>query len=176
MKVFIRCCFMLLAIYIPQVVFADYEPHQAFYTQYNAWAYKGNVTSDNFGVGTLIPFNTKVFVHKYADGRLILKYGDKTFEVTANHSHGEKSHREFFAQYLGAEPVDISKFSQVGQTAIARAEVVRGMTKQEVLVSRGYPPKHATPDIFSNDWRYWTKRTRSFHVHFENGVVTSISK
>lgn len=176
MKSLSRSLAIVIFVLFAQSAVADYEPHKAFYTQYNAWAYKGNVTSDNFGVGTLIPFNTKVFVHKYVDGKLILKYGDKTFEVTANHSHGEKSHRDFFAQYLGAEPVDISKFSQIGQTGIAQADVIRGMTKQEVIVARGYPPKHATPDIFSNTWRYWHKRTHFFYVHFENDVVTSISK
>lgn len=57
---------------------------------------------------------------------------------------------------------------------IERAEVAPGMTRDEVLLSIGYPPAHRTPSLASPSWTYWENRWSSFVVHFDGDRVDHI--
>jgi hypothetical protein len=48
------------------------------------------------------------------------------------------------------------------------------MRKSAVIVALGYPPKHKTPSLEANQWRYWSSRFGSFLVHFQDDKVSQI--
>lgn len=48
------------------------------------------------------------------------------------------------------------------------------MTKEEVLIARGYPPSHATLSLDSDQWRFWQNRWDTIIVQFNNGTVETI--
>jgi hypothetical protein len=55
---------------------------------------------------------------------------------------------------------------------IKQGQVVKGMSKNSVLISLGYPPKHMTPNLDSHLWKYWRNRFKSFNVEFDDsGLV-----
>ena len=46
-----------------------------------------------------------------------------------------------------------------------------GMTKKQVIQTRGYPPAHKTPTTKSNLWVYWSSRFVQLSVAFEDGKL-----
>lgn len=70
---------------------------------------------------------------------------------------------------FGENPVDLSRFSTEEQAAIRAGRVEPGLSKEAVIVARGYPPAHKTPDLESDDWHYWNGRFNSRIYHFKAG-------
>jgi hypothetical protein len=145
-----------------------------YYTQHNIWLFKNQTSSDNYAVEALVPVNSKVKIVKENDKVLKLKTGENEFEAVLMRKHSKKTMAEFKSELLKETPVDLSKFSKSGQDAIRTGQIKSGMTKQEVLVSRGYPPDHATLSLDTDTWKYWQNKWNTILVHFENNKVTDI--
>src|SRR5262249_38616603 len=59
--------------------------------------------------------------------------------------------------------------------AIEHAQVVPGMTRDEVLMSIGYPPAHRTPSLESPRWVYWHSHWQpAYAVNFEGDRVVNV--
>jgi hypothetical protein len=43
------------------------------------------------------------------------------------------------------------------------------MTKEQVIVSLGYPPAHQTPSLDAPQWKYWHTSLGSYLVVWGNG-------
>jgi hypothetical protein len=50
--------------------------------------------------------------------------------------------------------------------AVRNGEVEVGMSKESVLLTRGYPPKHRTPSLDGVEWTYWHNRFKTVSVIF----------
>lgn len=50
------------------------------------------------------------------------------------------------------------------------------MSKDAVIAALGYPPKHQTPTLKGNQWRYWRTLFKTFVVHFEDDKVDNIQQ
>lgn len=48
--------------------------------------------------------------------------------------------------------------------AVRASKVAIGMSKEQVLVSLGYPPMHQTPSLDASQWKYWHTGFGSFLV------------
>lgn len=148
--------------------------NREYFTQFNVWTYNNRLTTDNFGISRIIPVNSKLRIIKVREYEAELEVGGYKFQLLINRSHSRKSCEEFLRLYLRSEPVELGKYSEQAQKAIQAGEIRAGMTKEEVLVARGYPPENATPDLNGNDWMYWRDRWFSFVAQFEEGKVVAI--
>jgi hypothetical protein len=63
------------------------------------------------------------------------------------------------------------------RTAVQTAKVMVGMSREQVLMSLGYPAKADTPDLASPTWRYWTALDdTTVDLHFdEAGRLIKVS-
>jgi hypothetical protein len=60
--------------------------------------------------------------------------------------------------------------------AIGRAQLVPGMTREQVLMSVGYPVSSENPHLDSKVWRFWLSSFSEFQVVFDdNGRVKEIA-
>ena len=50
------------------------------------------------------------------------------------------------------------------RTAVRDGRIAIGMTKEQVIVSVGYPPGHATPSLDAIQWKYWKTTTGTYLV------------
>jgi hypothetical protein len=50
------------------------------------------------------------------------------------------------------------------------------MTRDQVLMSLGYPPAHRTPSLDSPQWTYWQNRWQSFVVDFNGDKVDAVRR
>ena len=69
----------------------------------------------------------------------------------------------------------LDKLSAKDRKGIQEGRAFVGMTKAGVRMALGYPAKHRTPSLDSNEWVYWIDRWRTMVVHFnDKGIVDSI--
>jgi hypothetical protein len=55
--------------------------------------------------------------------------------------------------------------------AIKNGVLKLGMTKEQVLMARGYPPGHKTPSVEADAWTYWSSRFINATLVFNQGVL-----
>lgn len=115
-----------------------------------------------------LPFGTAVTVTDV--GRKAFKihtsdYGD----FTVYHAYGTEDLGSYMQKLLVREdPKEIVRgFPQEIQDAIFEGRILKGMTKQQVLMAIGYPPTHRTPGIAANEWTYWANRWRTYKLQFD---------
>lgn len=61
------------------------------------------------------------------------------------------------------------------QRAITEAKLRRGMSREQVLMSIGYPIASENPTLATPVWRYWLTDKDEFQVYFDNeGRVTEV--
>lgn len=60
------------------------------------------------------------------------------------------------------------------QKAIADGRLVRGMSKTQALLARGYPPFHQTSGVESDEWIYFDAMSIIKRVRFVAGTIDSI--
>ncbi len=60
--------------------------------------------------------------------------------------------------------------------AVRSGRVVIGMTRDQALLARGYPPLHRTPDLDGSQWLYYETRGLGEYVTFTDGVVTNMRR
>jgi len=69
----------------------------------------------------------------------------------------------------------ISTFEPRVREAIKAAKLFSGMTREQVLMSVGYPISSETPSLDLPVWRYWLNTSEEFQVVFDaQGVVTEV--
>jgi hypothetical protein len=72
--------------------------------------------------------------------------------------------------------VKIASYSPEVQAAIKSGRVMKGMTKEQVIMSLGYPLKKENPDPKSPMWRYYYGSFDEFFVIFDaNDLVSDIT-
>jgi hypothetical protein len=63
--------------------------------------------------------------------------------------------------------VKLKSFPKNIQSAIADGHVVRGMTREQVIMSLGYPATSEIPNLSSNAWTYWYTDKVQYRVTFD---------
>ncbi|NQD35709.1 hypothetical protein HPT27_01665 [Permianibacter sp. IMCC34836] len=163
----------VLTLFASALVSAD---DTVYYTQHNIWLFKGKSATTNYAVDLLVPVNSKVRIDDEDSDELELTLldGNVKFTVVNIEKHSKQPMAEIKRRLLGASPVDLSKFSALGQQGIKLGDVKPGMTKAEVLVARGYPPGIGTLNTDSDSWKYWHNKFNTKLVQFQDGKVVSI--
>lgn len=161
---------------------------------------KPEVTDVNYQRGALIPFGTKVqilevrkasvkfqpeghppitFVVKHGKGLVTIdQYMERLFLTQDPHlklrgtaaaaaARGKKGAKP--AAGTPATPAKIQKLIEEGTVDV-------GMTRDQVLMSLGYPPAHRTPSLEGPTWTYWQNRWESFTVNFDGDKVAGVGR
>lgn len=151
------------------------EGRNYLYTQFSLFMEENVHRTTNYRKGTLVPVNTEVVLINQDDDDIELRMIDGTKLDLENIEpfSGEKIDG-IFRRTLSAKKVDLSPFSEEEKRAILSGEVEVGMSRAAVLVALGYPPKHKTPSLQGNQWRYWQNRFNTFVVIFEGDKVKAI--
>ena len=148
---------------------------QTLYTQFSFFYEKERHLTTNYRQGVLVPVNTEVKLVKMTDRQIvvILPYGQEISVQNVEDFSGENIDG-IFNRTFSKKPVDLSPFTEDEKKAIMTGSVKIGMRRSAVIVALGYPPKHKTPGLELNQWRYWQNRFNTFVVVFENDKVKQI--
>jgi hypothetical protein len=147
------------------------------YTCCNIRYERPEITDANYHVGATLPFGSPVNVSRMSDRSVTFTSGATT--LTLDHSYGreQETGRQYFGKILVPEDPHV-RFDTYGskvQEAITDGRVEPGMTREQVLMSVGYPPTHRTSSLDSSTWVYWYNRWVTFNVEFDsNGIVSRV--
>lgn len=142
-------------------------------------AYKASTA--NYSIGHFIPVNTKM-IKISKDGPAIemkivgadnpytsLEYSHLKIENEQGYS-GKKT-KGLFEDYFGTEPIDLEQFPEIIRKEIQQGDIVEGMTRDQVIMARGYPPVHYTENLEDDLWTYFEGPEHTEEVFFANGKV-----
>jgi hypothetical protein len=115
-----------------------------------------------------LPFGTSVSVTDVGRESFTIRadgYGD----FIVSHGYGTDDLASYMQKLLLREDPGraVREYPEEIQDAIFEGRVLRGMTKQQVLVAIGYPPTHRTPGIGASEWIYWANRWRTYKLQFD---------
>jgi predicted nucleotidyltransferase component of viral defense system len=124
-----------------------------------------------------VPINTEVTFVKASKNEIDVIIPDDTdLKIVNVEKFSGENINGIFHRTFGKTAVDLSQFSTKEKTNIEAGDVEPGMSKDAVIAALGYPPKHRTPTLKSNQWRYWRNLSTTFVVHFEDDKVTGIQE
>lgn len=153
----------------------DLPKGQTLYTQFSLFYEVDTHITTNYRKGFLVPVNTKVKLVTVTKKTIVVTLpSDQNLTIQNVEGFSGENIKGIFARTFSKNPVDLSQFTPETQKAIKEGQVKPGMSKAAVIVALGYPPKHKTPTLELNQWRYWQNRFGTFVVHFENDQVVRI--
>lgn len=150
------------------------EGKEVLYTQVSMWTEKGVVIATNYSRGELIPINSKVIIEATSSNTITFKYDDRKFVINNIPKYTKVDINALWERTFGKNKVNLSKFSSNIQKDILAGRSVIGMTKKQVLMSRGYPPAHQTLSLENDSWKYWENRFNTIVYQFKNDKLVNI--
>lgn len=125
----------------------------------------------------VIPVGTPASVTGYGRHRVNIRI-DGAKQSIGNDYSRDIALVDFARRYVVTEDpaAKIAGYPAKVQDAIKRAKITPGMTREQVLMSLGYPISSENPDLESNLWRYWMSSFAEFQVQFDDaGRVREIT-
>jgi len=156
-----------------------------YYTKVNIWYENSQkIASTNYHRGAMIPVGTKVNVLGISGDKITFTTEDQqgvTFVLINMRKHSLVDTQVLFTQHFSetdpkAAGGEFSKFNNKERDNIEAGTVSEGMSREAVIMSYGYPPKHRTPALTNNIWTYWDARATRRVVSFRNERVSRIEE
>jgi hypothetical protein len=150
------------------------------YTQVNMWENKGHISSVNYSVGRKIPVNTEVKILSMTSKNIVFveaKYPDIKLTIDNIEKYSMTDTAALSKLYFAPKKVNLRKFTKKEQEFINTFNgfYKTGISKEAMIVARGYPPKHKTPTMKYDSWSYWRNKWVSKTVEFKNNKTVSVN-
>ena len=141
----------------------------------------GDATDANYAyptAGTTIPYGTRVQVTKIDDWSIEIqpKNDSHTYHLELRFGRAAQTPSQYFQNILRqTNPRETLKgVSPSVNEAVAQGQLIVGMTKDEAIVARGYPPLHRTDSIQADEWVYYHTPGFVDRVRFLGGKIDSV--
>lgn len=147
-----------------------------YYTRVGFYYDKGVHKTTNYLYGTWVPINTEVELLKKKRTYITIRIvgtGEEVKILNVKEYSGEKIDG-IFERMFSKEATDLSAYSPEHVKNIKAGIFEPGMTKEEVILSIGYPPKHRTPSLDQNSWRYWRNRWNTVLLNFKEDILDNL--
>lgn len=145
---------------------------QSYYTRYNFWVEKEHHVTTNYSRGELIPFNTKVTLESIAGRNIVLDIDGRKITIINQQKHTQRDASAIASELLSPRKISLKGVAGELQDDMQAGIMRLGMTKEQVLMTRGYPPRHKTPSTKANTWVYWSSKFVQRSLVFEKGRLT----
>jgi hypothetical protein len=136
-----------------------------------------DVSDANYFVGSTLPFGSPVVVERMTSDSATFRSGATQLTLYQSYGRDQESAQQYFSKiFVETDPHTVfATWPQPVQKAITDGRVERGMTRQQVIMSLGYPPTHRTASTDLNTWTYWYNRWVTYQVQFgDDGKVSNI--
>lgn len=135
------------------------------------------LTAINWQMPALIPMCTEVAILEASSKQAVIL--DRSTDIQYTYYYHKAAAEPFdvhLKRFFGksCDKNKVAKMSKIDRDGIKAGKIKKGMTKQGVLYAAGYPPKHKTPSLDLDTWRYWKNRWNTMVVTFENDKVVNI--
>ncbi|HUQ29006.1 MAG TPA: hypothetical protein VM051_10450 [Usitatibacter sp.] len=143
------------------------------YTCCNFHYEKDWISDANWRYLPMIPAGAKIKVLDYGSNRASVEIDGKPMRIGHDYGRREQKLQEYIEKLVVKNDprARIAKYPEKVREAIRQGKVITGMTREQVIISAGYPPTHRTPRLDASVWNMWASRTGRYEVHF-NGKGT----
>jgi hypothetical protein len=133
-----------------------------------------------YGAGPALAAGTNVTVTSVGSSGVAFRPESNPQVYTLYFNYGRKqlAPTEYFHRILR----DTNPMEEIGDAperiveGINDGKLLEGMTKDQALVTRGYPPAHQTPDLGADQWIYYETPGFVERVTFVDGKIASVEK
>jgi hypothetical protein len=145
-----------------------------YFTRFTFREEKNEHSTTNYSRGSLVPINTPVKLVSMSGNKLTLRRADTGQEIKVENEpkYTKRTIAEIASIMLAAEKTPLEKLPEEVAAAVRNGEMRKGMTKEIVLMARGYPPAHETPSTDNDRWVYWSSRFVKLTVVFNGGRLS----
>lgn len=152
--------------------FIDPAPGNEYYARFTFYHERGKYKATNYRRGMIVPINTVMKLISYGSNEMLLKIKGEMIRVKNIKKYTQGTIEEFASLMLSDRPTAIEEYGETRASAIKSGTMRLGMTRDEVLMTRGYPPKHETPSLQMDRWVYWSSRYVKRTIVFYNEVLS----
>lgn len=154
------------------------SPLQQGYTCCNL-RYDGDWISDsNYANLPMIPAGTPIKVLSYGRDRAHVDLGGKPFRLGHDYGRAEESTERWVSKIVvSADPKpQLAAYPRQIQAAIRAGQVMKGMTREQVIMSVGYPLTSENRSLDAPVWRLWWSSFGEYQVEWDKqGRVKDIT-
>lgn len=127
------------------------------------------ISDSNYGNLPMIPLGTPAKVNGYGRYRVLAEVGGKPMRFGLDYGRSEALD-QFAAKLVVAEDPKrkLATFPANIQRAITAGQIMPGMTREQVLMSVGYPLTSENPSLSSPVWRMWLGSFEEYQVVWDN--------
>ena len=147
------------------------EVGKEYYTRYNFMYERGTHLTTNYWRGDLVPVNSKVKLVSI-DDEMVIEVNGEEVEFDNAEKFTKRNISEIASELLSPKPIALNKVPEDFIEDVKIGNMRLGMTKEQVLMTRGYPPRHKTPSTDANRWIYWSSRFVNRTLVFKDGKLT----
>lgn len=124
------------------------------------------ISDGNYAEGQMIPAGTPVRVTGYGRHRAYVELDGKSMRLGHDYGREQESTEQWVAKVVVKDDpkARIAGYPAAVREAIAAGRVMRGMTKEQVLVSLGYPLTSENRSLDAPLWRYWYSSFSEYQV------------
>ncbi len=144
-----------------------------YYTRYTFMYEDGEHSATNYWRGTLVPINTKVKLLELKKNRFTIQLVESGEEIIVKNKakYTKRNAQQVANEMLAEQQTQIDLYGQKMAEVIRAGTLRLGMTKTQVLLTRGYPPSHETPSLSGLRWKYWKDRFGTQVLLFDGDVL-----
>jgi hypothetical protein len=139
--------------------------------------YSGDWISDsNLAQLPFIPAGTPINVRKIDGYRANIEVDGKPMRLGHDFGRAEETTEQWVSKMvvLDDPKTKIAKFSPAVREAIKAGKLVKGMTKEQVIMAVGHPQTNENPRLDGPYWRYWWSSFGPYYVYWAKGSVSKI--
>ena len=145
-----------------------------YFTRYTFKYEDDEWPATNYARGATVPINTQVTLVSFGKNSFTIKFIDSgtTLKIENVEKHTKRSTLQLAKEMLAEKPTFIEKYGKEMEEAIRTGTLRLGMTKTQVLLTRGYPPGHETSSLDLPLWKYWSSRFVVHSLAFDGDILS----
>jgi hypothetical protein len=139
--------------------------------------YSGDWISDsNLAQLPFIAAGTPIKVLRIDGYRAYVEVDGKPMRLGHDYGRAEESTEQWVNKMvvLDDPKAKIARFTPAVRNAIAKGQLMRGMTREQVIMAVGHPQTNENPRLDGPYWRYWWSSFGPYYVYWNKGVVSKI--
>lgn len=139
--------------------------------------YSGDWISDsNLAQLPFIAAGTPISVKKIDGYRAYVEIDGKPMRLGHDYGRAEETTEQWVSKIVVLEDPKpkIARFAPAVRNAIAKGQLMKGMTKEQVIMSVGHPQTNENPKLDGPYWRYWWSSFGPYYVYWAKGAVSKI--
>jgi hypothetical protein len=135
------------------------------------------INDGNYAQHPMIPAGTPIRITSYGRYRAHADIDGKKFRLGLDYGREAETTEQWVAKLVVKEDpkLRLNAWSPAVREAVKRGQVKAGMTKEQVIMSLGYPLTNENPRLDASIWRYWRSSFGEYQLHWNNGRISKVT-